>query len=93
MSYPNSAIVHTAAPVAQIARHGPALMQTSQAQPPADWQARAIRSYRHAQRQALTMLPELLATRVSTLTGRSINPEDVFVDLDAELATLSLIHI
>jgi len=88
MSYPNSAIAHTAAPVAQIARHGSALVQTSEAQPPADWQARAIRSYRHAQRQALTMLPELLATRVSTLTGRSINPEDVFVDLDAELATV-----
>jgi hypothetical protein len=54
----------------------------------ADWQAHAISSYRQAQRQALTALPELLATRVSALTGRSVDPEDVFFDLDAELATV-----
>jgi hypothetical protein len=86
MSYPHSAIAHTAAPVARIARHIP--VQANPTQHPADWQARAISSYRHAQRQALTVLPELLATRVSTLTGRSINPEDVFVDLDTELAVV-----
>ena len=63
-------------------------VQANPTQPSADWQARAISSYRHAQRQALTALPELLATRVSALTGRSIEPEDVFVDLDAELATV-----
>jgi len=63
-------------------------MQAIPAQVPGDWQARAISSYRHAQRQALTVLPELLATRVSALTGRSIDPEDVFIDLDAELATV-----
>jgi hypothetical protein len=88
MSYPNSAIAHTAAPVARIARHMPATAQVSPAQSPADWQARAISSYRQAQHQAQAMLPELLATRVSALTGRSVDPEDVFVDTDAELATV-----
>lgn len=88
MSCPNSAIAHTAAPMARMARRAPAPMPTSPAQPAADWQARVINSYRHVQRQALTALPELLATRVSTLTGRAIDPEDVFVDLDAELATV-----
>jgi hypothetical protein len=86
MSYPNSAIAHTAAPVARIARRFP--VQVNPTQPAVDWQARAISSYRHAQSQALSVLPELLATRVSTLTGRSIDPEDVFVDLDAELAVV-----
>jgi hypothetical protein len=86
MSYPYSAIAHTAAPVARIARHVPA--QANAAQPSADWQARAISSYRHARRQALATLPQLLSTRVSALTGRAISPEDVFVDQDAELATV-----
>ena len=95
MSYPHSAIAHSAPLVAAILRRSipttggaPAPMQGVSAERPADWQARAISSYRHAQRQALTVLPELLATRVSALTGRSIAPEDVFVDLDAELATV-----
>ncbi len=88
MSYPNSAIAHTAPPVATIAQRAPAPMQVSPAQLPADWQARAVSSYRHALRQALTVLPELLATRVSALTGRPIDPEDVFVDLDTEIATV-----
>jgi hypothetical protein len=88
MSYPNSAMTHPAASVAGIAQHVPAATPANPAQPPADWQARAISSYRHTQRQALTMPPELLATRVSALTGRSVDPEDVFVDLDAELATV-----
>jgi hypothetical protein len=86
MSYPNSAIAHTAAPVARIARLLP--VPANPTQPSADWQARAISSYQHTQRQALTVLPELLASRVSALTGRSIAPEDVFVDQDAELATV-----
>jgi hypothetical protein len=86
MSYPHSAIAHTAAPVARIARHIP--VHANPTQPSADWQARAISSYQYAQHRALTALPELLATRVSALTGRSINPEDVFVDLDAELAVV-----
>jgi hypothetical protein len=81
MSYPHSAIAHTA-------RRALAPMQERPAQLPADWQTRAISSYRHAQRQALTVLPELLATRVSALIGRSIDPADVFVDLDAEIATV-----
>src|SRR4051812_18478327 len=88
MSYPHSAIAHTAAPIAPIARRAPAPTQVSPAQLPVNWQARAISSYRHAQRQALTVLPELLAARVSALTGRPIDPEDVFVDLGAELATV-----
>jgi hypothetical protein len=87
MSYPNSAIAPSASPAATIARGAPAPMQARPAQLLADWQARAISSYRHVQRQALSMLPELLATRVSALTGRSIDAEDVFVDLDAEIAT------
>jgi len=82
MSYPNSAIAHSTKPAAAVARRGIA------AQLPIHWQARAISSYLHAQRQALTALPELLATRVSTLTGRSVGSEDVFVDMDAELATI-----
>jgi hypothetical protein len=88
MSYSNSAIAHTAAPVARIARYAQSPAQANPAQPSADWQARAISSYRHAQSQALTVLPELLATRVSSLTGRSVEPADVFVDQDAELATV-----
>ena len=88
MSYPHSAIVHPAPPITTIALRAPAPAQVSPAQAPANWQARAISSYRQAQRQALTVLPELLASRVSALTGRSIDPEDVFVDLDAELATV-----
>ena len=86
MSYPHSAIAHTDAPVARIAQHIP--VQANPRQPSADWQARAISSYRHVQRQALTVLPELLATRVSALTGRSIDAEHVFIDLDAEIATV-----
>jgi hypothetical protein len=88
MSYPNNAIAHSTKPAATVAGRTPAAIQVSPVQSPADWQARAISSYRHAQRQALTALPELLATRVSELTGRSVDPEDVFVDLDAELATV-----
>jgi hypothetical protein len=88
MSYPNSAIAHTAAPVARIARRVSPQQGAAPAQHPIDWQARAISSYRHAQRQAISVLPELLATRVATLTGRVIEPDDVFVDLDAELATV-----
>ena len=88
MSYPNSAIAHSASPAATIARRAPAPMQARPEQLLADWQARAISSYRHVQRQALTMLPELLATRVSALTGRSIDAEHVFVDLEAEIATV-----
>ena len=88
MSYPHSPVAHSAPSAASIARRAPAALQANPAQQPADWQARVINSYRHVQRQALTALPELLATRVSTLTGRAIDPEDVFVDLDAELATV-----
>ena len=88
MSYPTSAIVHTAAPAAYIAQHVPALTQANPAHMALDWQAHAIGVYHHAQCQALNALPELLATRVSALIGRSINPADVFVDLDAELATV-----
>jgi hypothetical protein len=88
MSYPHSAIAHTAAPVARIARPVPAPMPAKPTQPSTDWQARAISSYRHSQHQALAALPQLLATRVSALTGRSISSEDVFVDQDAELATV-----
>jgi hypothetical protein len=87
MSYPHSAIIHSTKPAAAIARRAISI-QATQAQPAVDWQARAISSYRHAQRQALIALPELLAARVSALTGRSIDPEDVFVDQDAELATV-----
>src|SRR4051812_42468834 len=88
MSYPNSAINHNAPPVATILRRTAAALPVNPAQLPTDWQARAISSYRHVQRQALTILPELLATRVSALIGRSIDLEDVFVDLDAEIATV-----
>ncbi len=88
MSYPNSAISHLSAPVARIVQQVPSSAQAISAQSPADWQARAISSYRHAQRQALTVLSELLSTRVSALTSRPIDPEDVFVDMEAELATV-----
>jgi hypothetical protein len=88
MSYPNNAIAHSTKPAATVARHAPAATQASRVQLPTDWQAHAISSYRHAQRLALTALPEFLATRVAELTGRSVDPEDVFVDLDAELATV-----
>jgi hypothetical protein len=88
MSYPHSAIAHTATPATIARRTTPALAEASTRPRSTDWQARAIGSYRQAQRKALDALPELLATRVSGLTGRSINPEDVFVDRDAELATV-----
>ena len=86
MSYSHRATAHTSAPVARIAQHMP--VSANPTRPSADWQAGAITAYYHAQRQALAVLPELLATRVSALTGRSIHPEDVFVDPDAELAVL-----
>jgi hypothetical protein len=87
MIYPISAIAHAAAPVAHIAPHGVPI-QANPAHITLDWQARAIGVYHHAQCQALNALPELLATRVSALIGHSIDPADVFVDLDAELATV-----
>jgi hypothetical protein len=87
MSYSYSPMTYSAPP-ASIARRTPAAVQTNPAQQPADWQARAMSSYRQAQRQALATLPELLASRVSALTGRAIVAEDVFVDQDAELATV-----
>jgi len=83
MSYPTSAIVHAAAPVAHIAPHAVSI-QANRARSTTDWQARVISAYH----QALTELPKLLATRVSALIGWSIDPADVFVDLDAELATV-----
>jgi hypothetical protein len=93
MSCPMSAITHAAAPMARIAPHDiptqagvPAPIQANPAHTAPDWQARAISAYHHARCQALMVLPELLAARVSALIGRSINPADVFVDLDAELA-------
>jgi hypothetical protein len=90
MTYLNSAIAHTSQARATIACRAPRSGQAAQAPAahPADWKASAVTSYRHAQQQALTVLPELLATRVSALTGRSIDPQDVFVDLDAEIATV-----
>lgn len=36
----------------------------------------------------LSALPKLLITCVSALIGRSINPSDMFVDLETELATV-----
>lgn len=87
MSYPYSPVTYSAPP-ASIAKRAPAASQTTPAQQPADWQARATSSYRQAQRQTLATLPELLASRVSALTGRSIVAEDVFLDQDAELATI-----
>ena len=87
MSYPTSAIVHPAAPVARVAPQG-FLTQANPACSTPDWQARAISAYHQATCQLLSALPELLITRVSALIGRSINPSDVFVDLDAELATV-----
>jgi hypothetical protein len=89
MTYTISAIAHTGQAGA-IARRAAKSSQTfsAPAAQPADWKARAISSYRHVQRQALTVLPELLASRVSALTGRTVAPEDVFVDLDTEIATV-----
>jgi hypothetical protein len=87
MSYPTSAIVHAAAPVARVAPQG-FLTQANPARSAPDWQARAISAYHQATCQVLSALPELLITRVSALIGRSINPSDMFVDLEAELATV-----
>jgi hypothetical protein len=53
-----------------------------------DWQAYAIDAYRQAQSQALTALPKLLATRVAALIGMPIDPADVLMDRDAELAVV-----
>ncbi|HJZ47315.1 MAG TPA: hypothetical protein VKE41_09125 [Roseiflexaceae bacterium] len=90
MTYPNSAIAHASHSLTTIARHTPKSSQIdiAPAAQPLDWKTHVVDSYRHAQRQALTVLPELLAARVSALTGRSIHPEDVFVDTDAELAVV-----
>jgi hypothetical protein len=84
MSYPNSAVAHAKASITTIARPAPA----RQPRPSADWPAHALSAYYYAQRQALAALPKLLATRVSALTDRTINPEDLFVDYDAELAVV-----
>jgi hypothetical protein len=86
MSYSQSAIAHTKVSTTTIAHRAPAQARSSR--PSADWPAHAISAYYYAQRQALAALPTLLATRVSALTGRSITPEDVFVDYDAELAVV-----
>jgi hypothetical protein len=90
MTYTTSAIAHTGQLSAAIARRAARPSQTfsTPAPQPADWKARAISSYRHAQRQALSLLPDLLASRVSALTGRTVDPEDVFVDPDTEIATV-----
>jgi hypothetical protein len=88
MTYSTSAIAHAAPANATAARRALAPTYIPAAAQPVDWQARAIRSYRHAQRLALTTLPDLLASRVSALTGRSVDPEDVFVDIDTEIATV-----
>src|SRR6476469_7627746 len=95
MSYPYNVNINSVKPMTANHIHGipttagaPAPLQTRSPEQPADWQARAMIAYRHVQRHALTVLPELLATRVSALTGRSIDAEDVFVDLDAEIATV-----
>ena len=74
MSYPYNVIVHSAPPMTATHRHGIPTTAGAPAPTPV------------TSRHALTVLPELLATRVSALTGRSIDSEDVFVDLDAELA-------
>jgi hypothetical protein len=87
MSYLTSAIIHAATPVALIIPQG-ILMQTNPARSTPDWHVCAIRAYHHARCQGLNALPELLATRVSALIGQSIKPADVFVDLDAERATV-----
>jgi hypothetical protein len=87
MSYPHSVRVQSKTSAASTIQRGTSA-QASLAQQPADWQARAISSYRQAQRQALAALPDLLASRVSALTGRPLDPADVFVDADAELASV-----
>jgi hypothetical protein len=55
---------------------------------PQAWQARAVAAYQQTQGQALTALPELLAARVSALIDRAIDPQAIFVDKDAEVATV-----
>jgi hypothetical protein len=87
MSYLTSTIVHAATPVTLITPQG-ILMQTNPAHSTPDWHACAISAYHQARCQELNALPELLATRVSALVGQPINPAGVFVDLDAELATV-----
>jgi hypothetical protein len=88
MTYSTSAIAHAGPANSAAARRALAPTYILAASQPVEWQARAIRSYRQAQRQAMTSLPALLASRVSALTGRSVAPEDVFVDMDTEIATV-----
>jgi hypothetical protein len=82
-------IAHTAQSVAANARRSIAGRAKAGvvAREPAGWQASAVSAYEHAQRQALTLLPELLAARVAALTGRVLEPESIFFDPDTEIAT------
>ena len=87
MTHPDNTIAHPGQ-ASVIARRAPISSPVAPASQPADWKARAVSSYRQAQRQELARLPELLASRVSALTGRSVDPQDVFVDPDTEIATV-----
>ncbi len=52
-----------------------------------DWKARSVAAYRQAQSQVIATLPAELAFRVHSLTGRTIAPESIFVDPEAQMAT------
>ena len=54
---------------------------------PGDWKARSVAAYQQAQSQVIAMLPDELAFRVHSLTGRTIAPESIFVDPEAQMAT------
>jgi len=52
-----------------------------------DWKARSVAAYRQAQSQLIATLPTELALRVHSLTGRTIAPESISVDREAQMAT------
>jgi len=52
-----------------------------------DWKARSVATYRQAQSQEIATLPAELSVRVHSLTGRTLAPESIFVDPQAQLAT------
>jgi hypothetical protein len=54
---------------------------------PGDWKARSVAAYRQAQSLVIATLPDELALRVHSLTGRTLVPESIFVDREAQMAT------
>jgi hypothetical protein len=52
-----------------------------------DWRAGSVAAYQQAHSQKIASLGAELALRVHSLTGRSLAPQSIFVDREAEMAS------